>query len=157
MHRVAIGMGSNIGKPQDHLNAACDALRDHPHVQNFICSPYLTTSPVGLLDQPDFLNAAATLSTTLSPEALLELLLSIEQSRGRNRAQEQRWGPRTLDLDILLFADRVISTASLNVPHIHMKTRRFVLEPLAQIAPDWVVPPSNQTVQELLDALTGRC
>lgn len=157
MHRVAIGMGSNIGKPQDHLNAACDALRAHPSVHDFRCSSYLPTKPVGILDQPDFLNAAATFSTPLSSQSLLSLLLSIEQSRGRNRASEQRWGPRTLDLDVLLYGDQLISTAELNVPHIQMKTRRFVLEPLAQIAPDWVVPPTNQTVQALLDALNGRC
>ncbi len=156
MHRVAIGMGSNIGKPQDHLSAACDALRKHQHIQNFVCSEFLTTRPVGILDQPDFLNAAATFSTTLSPSSLLELLLTIEQSRGRNRASEQRWGPRTLDLDILLFGDQVVSTPDLNVPHIQMKTRRFVLEPLARIAPNWVVPPTNQTVQELFDALNDR-
>lgn len=157
MHRAAIGMGSNIGNPRDHLNAACDELRAHPRVHDFRCSSYLTTTPVGLLDQPDFLNAAATFSTTLSPQSLLSLLLTIEQIRGRNRASEQRWGPRTLDLDILLYGDQLISTGKLTVPHIQMKNRRFVLEPLAQIAPDWVVPPTNQTVQALLDALIGRC
>ncbi len=157
MYRVAIGMGSNIGNPQDHLNAACVALRAHPLVHNFRCSTFLITSPVGLRDQPDFLNAAATFETTLLPEPLLDALLIIEQSRGRNRANEQRWGPRTLDLDILLFADQVIASSRLNVPHIQMKTRRFVLEPLAQIAADWIVPPTNQTVQDLRDALDGRC
>lgn len=156
MQRVAIGMGSNIGRPQDHLDAACDALRAHPDVHGFRCSSYFTTRPVGVIDQPDFLNAAATFSTVLSPQAVLAMLLAIEQSRGRNRALEQRWGPRTLDLDILLFGEERVSTAELTVPHIQMKSRRFVLEPLAQIAPDWVVPPTHQTVQALLDALNDR-
>ena len=157
MHRVAIGLGSNIGDSRAHLDAACGALRSHPLVSHFKCSTFISTAPEGILEQPDFLNAAATFSTALSPESVLSLLLKIEQSRGRDRAFEKRWGPRSLDLDLLIFDDQVIATPDLNVPHIHMKTRRFVLEPLAQIAADWIVPPSNQTVQELLDALNGGC
>lgn len=114
------------------------------------CSATLETEPVGPMKQGPYLNAAVLASTTLEPRPLLERLHEIERSMGRDRAREQRWGPRTLDLDLLLYADRIIDEPGLCVPHPRLHERLFVLEPLAQIAPDWPVPGMNSTVHDLL-------
>jgi len=97
-----------------------------------------------------YLNAAVTIETTLAPRALLDALLEIERTRGRDRSKEQRWGPRTLDLDLLLYADRVIDEPGLTIPHPRMAERLFVLEPLAEIAGDWKMPGSAAFVRDLL-------
>jgi 2-amino-4-hydroxy-6-hydroxymethyldihydropteridine diphosphokinase len=110
----------------------------------------IQTAPVSDIPQGAFLNSAAVIETRLSPRHLLAALLEIERSRGRDRAAERRWGPRTLDLDLLLYGDLVLDVPGLTLPHPRLHERGFVLVPLAQIAPGWVVPTLGRTVRELL-------
>ncbi|MEZ6233532.1 MAG: 2-amino-4-hydroxy-6-hydroxymethyldihydropteridine diphosphokinase [Phycisphaerales bacterium] len=159
-HRAAIALGSNIQTPEatrrSHLDAAIRALEDPPRTRVIAASEPIETEPVGPAGQGPYLNAAAILETTLSPRGLLARLLEIERSRGRDRAAEQRWGARTLDLDLLLYDDLVIDEPGLTIPHPRMRDRRFVLEPLAAIAPEWIVPGVGATVAALLERLAAR-
>ncbi len=144
-----IGLGSNLGDRKAHLDAALAGLAEVPGVTLKGVSRYHETAPVGgPAGQGDYLNAAAVIATTLEPLDLLHRLQDIEQRAGRIRSVH--WGERTLDLDILLFGDRVIATAELRVPHPLMAVRRFVLEPLAEVAPQTVDPVTGRTVAELL-------
>jgi 2-amino-4-hydroxy-6-hydroxymethyldihydropteridine diphosphokinase len=147
---AAIALGSNLGDRRAHLAAALDAIARLPGAHLIAASDFIQTEPVGPVPQGPFLNAAAVVETTLPPSALLESLLRIESSRGRDRAREQRWGPRTLDLDLLVHGDRVICEAGLTIPHPRLHERLFVLEPLAQIASELRIPPGGRTVRELL-------
>jgi 2-amino-4-hydroxy-6-hydroxymethyldihydropteridine diphosphokinase len=151
MSRVAIALGSNLGDRERHLRAAVDALT--PFVQHIRVSTFHDTAPVGVVPQPTFLNAALVGETSLSAHDLLERLLAIEQQLGRERPFPG--APRTLDLDVILYDDAVIDTASLIVPHPRFRERRFVLEPLAELAPDWKDPVSGRTVEELLRLVSG--
>jgi 2-amino-4-hydroxy-6-hydroxymethyldihydropteridine diphosphokinase len=135
MDRVYIGLGSNLAEPRRQLRSALDALTRIPDTQLAAVSSLYLSDPLGPPDQPRYHNAVAALNTSLPPLALLDALQAIELAHGRQRKAE-RWGPRTLDLDILLFGDRLISDARLTVPHYHMHARAFVLYPLAEIAPD---------------------
>ena len=147
-----IGLGANLGSRGKTLQAALAELGRCKGVRVVRVSSFIDTEPVGgPAGQPRYLNAAAELRTTLAPEELLAVLRQVEDAFGRTR--EQHWGPRTLDLDLLLYQDRVIATPALQVPHPRMHERRFVLEPLCQIAPDAVHPVLGKTVRRLLEEL----
>ncbi len=148
--RAAIALGSNIGDRESHLRAALLRLATLPRTRLVAASSFHETAPVGPIPQPNFLNAAAILDTDLPPLDLLAELHRIERERARDRAREERWGPRTLDLDLLLVANLVLTHDDLILPHPRMHERRFVLAPLAEIAPDWVVPTKHKTVRQLL-------
>lgn len=143
-----IALGSNLGDRLNHLRAAARALARHPAISRLVCSRIYETAPVGgPPGQGAFLNAALQLDTTLSARALLELLLTLERSRGRERLE--RWGPRTLDLDLLLYGSEIICEPGLTVPHPRLHERNFVLAPLCDLAPDLIIPGHAQTVREL--------
>lgn len=150
MTRVYIGLGSNLATPLQQLRNALAALAALPHTHLIAQSAFYASDPLGPADQPRYVNAVAALDTTLSPLALLDALQTIELEQGRTRKAE-RWGPRTLDLDILLFGDLQLNEPRLIVPHYHMHARAFVLYPLAEIAPDLQLP-DGRALSELLDA-----
>lgn len=146
----AIALGSNLGDSQQILRAALAALHEPPTVELVAQSSVYQTVPIGP-PQPDILNACALINTTLSPQHLLSRLLQIEQDFGRVRYQ--RWGPRTLDLDLIFYGQLCLTEANLHIPHPRLRERAFVLVPLAEIAPDWLDPISGQSVQQLCNAL----
>ncbi|PTS83050.1 2-amino-4-hydroxy-6-hydroxymethyldihydropteridine diphosphokinase [Pseudomonas sp. HMWF032] len=150
MTRVYIGLGSNLATPVAQLRSALTALAALPQTQLVAQSSFYASDPLGPADQPRYVNAVAALDTTLSPLALLDALQAIELEQGRTRKAE-RWGPRTLDLDILLFGDQQLEEPRLIVPHYHMHARAFVLYPLADIAPDLELP-DGRALSALLDA-----
>ena len=133
-----VGLGANIGPREVTLLRAVDLLAEADDVDVLAVSQLRETDPVGMVDQPGFLNGAARIDTSLPPRALLELLLRIEQSLGRVR--EERWGPRTVDLDLLVYGDLIVDEPGLRVPHPRLHERRFALEPLAELDPELVVP-----------------
>lgn len=150
-HKVYLSLGSNMGDRQKHLKAAIESLEAHPLIRLGKISSLTVTSPYGGVEQEDFLNGALELDTLLLPGELLEYLHSVEAGQGRERTL--RWGPRTLDLDILLYDDLVSASEELILPHVDMQNRLFVLEPMTEIAP-WVRHPVLQkTMQELLQEL----
>jgi len=138
-----IGLGSNMGDRRATLEAALVRLGSRR------ASPIVETEPWGRPDQPSFLNAVAELETDLSPQALLDHLQEVERQFGRVR--RERWGPRTLDLDLLLYGDLGVRTDALTVPHPLLAERRFVLEGLAHLCPDRIVPGLGRTVRDLLE------
>lgn len=151
-----VGLGSNVGNREGFLRAALDALAAVPGVRSVRASRVRETEPwgAGCEGQAAYLNAVAEVRTSLPPEALLGELMRIEARCGRERPA--RWAPRTLDLDLLVYGDRVVREPSLEVPHPRLAERRFVLEPMAELAPDLVLPPSGRRVRELLAALPVR-
>lgn len=151
MERVYIGLGSNLAEPLRQLQAALTAIAELPHSHLVATSSFYASDPLGPPDQPRYVNAVAALDTALAPLELLDALQRIEQEQGRVRKAE-RWGPRTLDLDILLFGDRLLSEARLTVPHYHMHARAFVLYPLAEIAPTDLQLPDGRRLEQLLAA-----
>jgi 2-amino-4-hydroxy-6-hydroxymethyldihydropteridine diphosphokinase len=148
--RAYIGLGSNLDDPEGQLRQALEALRQLPQSRLTAVSPFYRSRPMGPADQPDYVNAVAMLDTCLEPLALLDALQGIEQQQGRVRTGE-RWGPRTLDLDLLLYGAEVIAHPRLTVPHPGMKERLFVLRPLADLTPELVLPDGS-TVAQLLAA-----
>jgi len=146
MTRVYIGIGSNLQQPIRQVQHALSALASLTDCQFIAQSRLYRSAPMGPQDQPDFINAVAALETTVSAHALLASLHAIEQAQGRTRNGE-RWGPRTLDLDILLFGEECINQPELQVPHPGLHERNFVLYPLHEIAPNLIIPG--------LGALTG--
>ncbi|MFM2486614.1 2-amino-4-hydroxy-6-hydroxymethyldihydropteridine diphosphokinase [Celerinatantimonas yamalensis] len=147
MQRCYIGLGSNLASPHQQLVAAIAALAQLKQCQIFAVSGLYASKPMGPQDQPDYLNAVLSLDTTLTPLALLDATQHIEQNQGRVR-KAQRWGPRTLDLDILLFGQETLDLPRLTVPHYGLEQREFVLIPLAEIAPELVLP-NGKSVREL--------
>ena len=145
---IAIGLGSNLGNSMAILQEAIAGLKALPTLRQFHVSPLYRTAPIGP-PQPDYLNACAIAETCLEPQALLEQLQILEAAAGRERLEH--WGPRTLDLDLLLYGDRQIQTPTLTVPHPYLTERAFVLIPLAAIAPDWIEPASGQRISDWCD------
>ena len=153
--RAYVGIGSNLGDREEIVRRALELLGEADGVEVVAVSTLRETEPWGPVAQPPFLNGAAALETRLGPEALLATLLSVEQTLGRRRdGAAERWGPRTLDLDLLLYGDRTLDLPGLTVPHPRLHERRFALEPLAELAPDADVP-GRGTVADLLAALEG--
>ncbi len=146
---VYLSLGSNLGDREQNLRVALERLKDVGDLT--AVSSFYETEPVGFAAQPWFLNCAVALATDLMPRQLLGRLQTIEHDLGRRRLQSK--GPRTLDLDILLFGNSIIDTAGLTVPHPALHERRFVLEPLVEIAPDARHPVFKRTIRELRDAL----
>ncbi|ELY4376045.1 2-amino-4-hydroxy-6-hydroxymethyldihydropteridine diphosphokinase [Cronobacter sakazakii] len=143
-----IALGSNLAEPLSQVNNALAALARIPDSRIVATSSFYRTPPLGPQDQPDYLNAAVALETTLSAEALLDNTQRIELEQGRVRKAE-RWGPRTLDLDIMLFGDATINTGRLTIPHYDMKNRAFMLLPLSEIAPALRFPDGERLVDVL--------
>ena len=147
MERIYIGMGSNLAAPEQQLRSAIEALAQLPGTQLAGVSAFYQSDSL-LPGQPRYTNAVAALDSHLAPLDLLDALQAIENDQGRERLE--RWGPRTLDLDILLFGDRLIDEPRLKVPHYQMHLRAFVLYPLAELAPATLSLPDGQTLRDLL-------
>ena len=153
-HRAYLGLGSNLGDKETYLNQAVKALDETRGCQVEKVSSYLVTEPYGGVEQDDFLNACLCLKTYLSQEELLKRLHEIEQDAHRERIV--RWGPRTLDLDILLYDDLILETEELILPHMDMENREFVLKPLSEIAPNLRHPILHKTMRQLADQLAAK-
>lgn len=150
MPRAYVGLGANLGNRKETLERAVSLLEAVDGVDVLAVSELRETDPVGVVDQPRFLNGAAAVETTLSARELLDTLLAIERSLGRERME--RWGPRTVDLDLLLFGDEIVDDPGLRVPHPRLHERRFALEPLAELDPELVIPGRGR-VSDVLAAL----
>ncbi|HHA1907601.1 TPA: 2-amino-4-hydroxy-6-hydroxymethyldihydropteridine diphosphokinase [Enterobacter asburiae] len=148
-----IAIGSNLASPLEQVNAAVQALGEIPQSKIVAVSSFYRTPPLGPQDQPDYLNAAVVLETALDAETLLDNTQRIELQQGRVRKAE-RWGPRTLDLDIMLFGHETINTERLTVPHYDMKNRGFMLWPLFEVAPDLIFP-DGISLKSILDGLNA--
>ncbi|WP_088332671.1 2-amino-4-hydroxy-6-hydroxymethyldihydropteridine diphosphokinase [Lacimicrobium sp. SS2-24] len=147
-----IGLGSNLEQPQRQLSDAISAMHQHGDVTVCQCSSFYRSVPMGPADQPDYVNAVVKIDTSLPALALLDFTQSIENQQGRVRDQAQRWGARTLDLDIVLFGDQQIHTPRLTVPHYGLAEREFVLYPLSELDANLVLPDGRA-----LKSLLSRC
>jgi 2-amino-4-hydroxy-6-hydroxymethyldihydropteridine diphosphokinase len=146
----AIALGSNLGDSRSILVSAINRLQMHPQIEILAVSNWYLTKPIGP-PQPDYLNGCVTIQTSLTPLELLRVLQAIEAEFGRVR--QERWGARTLDLDLLLYETQIIDAPTLQLPHPRMVERAFVLVPLAEIAPDWIEPRSGQSIAVLANKL----
>ncbi len=151
--KAYVALGSNLNDPAGNVIRAASELGSIAGVRVIATSRLYTTAPVGVEDQPDFVNAVAMLEVECTARELLDALLTIEKRYGRDRASEQRWGPRTLDLDLLLFCEQSIDEPGLTVPHPRMAERLFVLEPLADLAPAVIPPGWTMSVGRLAASL----
>ncbi len=150
-----IGMGSNLGDPPRQLEQACQALAALPDSTLLGQSAWYRSPPLGPADQPDYLNGVAVLETTLAPHALLDALQAIETRQGRVRGP-QRWGPRTLDLDLLVYGEQIIDDQRLQVPHPGLGQRNFVLYPLHDVAGDALIIPGLGPLTKLLEQCSSK-
>ncbi len=150
MPRAYVGLGANLGDREETLEQAVALLGAVPGAEVLALSTLHDTDPVGVVDQPRFLNGAAAVDTTLSARELLDGLLAIERTLGRERGE--RWGPRIVDLDLLLYGDEIVDEPGLHVPHPRLHERRFALEPLAELDPELEIPGRGR-VSALLAAL----
>ena len=144
-----IGLGSNLEEPVEQLQGAIEALNQNPEIEVTAVSHFYRNPPMGPQDQPDYVNAAAEVKVDLGPYELLHVMQSIEDDHGRVR-QGERWGPRTLDLDLLLYGEEFLDDPRLTVPHPGISKRPFVLKPLADISPDLVIPGLG-SIENLLE------
>lgn len=135
-----IGLGSNLGEREATLLEALTRLSEHDGVAVVAVSSFRETDPVGKVNQPRFVNGAAEIETSLGPRELLDRLLEVERSLGRDRSREERWGPRRVDLDLLLYGGETVGEAGLEIPHPRLAERAFVLEPLLELDPELRLP-----------------
>ncbi|UXR49870.1 2-amino-4-hydroxy-6-hydroxymethyldihydropteridine diphosphokinase [Staphylococcus simulans] len=147
MTDVFLGLGSNVGDRENQLKEAIRLLDEQSGIKVVKVSSFYETEPVGYVDQPDFLNLCVEIQTELSPKAVLERGLAIEQQL--HRVRKERWGPRTLDIDILLYGDQIIEEQDLKIPHPRMTERAFVLIPLQEIAPNKVEPRTQTKIKDI--------
>ena len=147
--RAYVGLGSNLGDREATVRRAVELLGERPGIEVVAVSTLRETDPVGYEEQPRFLNGAAALEVDLTARALLDELLAIERELGRDRSRETRWGPRTIDLDLLLYGDETVEEPGLTVPHPRLAERQFVLEPLHELEPDLRLP-DGRAVQDLV-------
>lgn len=147
----AIALGSNLGDSRAILEAAISILAAIPGISLLARSNWYQTQAVGGPPQPDYINGCALVQVTFSPQVLLETLLAIEAQKGRIRTE--RWGARSLDLDLLLYDRLILDTPTLTIPHPRMRERAFVLVPLAEIALDWIDPVTGKAIAELVKAV----
>ena len=150
MNQIFCALGGNVGNREENFLKAATAFSLIPETRLVRCSPVYETPPVGVTDQPAFLNAVVELDSTQSPHALLKYMQAIEHSLGRKR--DVQWGPRTIDLDLILYGFSEIQDLQLTVPHPHFHQRSFVLAPLADLAPDLIPPGFDTSIRQLRDA-----
>ncbi|MDR9828434.1 2-amino-4-hydroxy-6-hydroxymethyldihydropteridine diphosphokinase [Vibrio sp. FNV 38] len=143
MTTVYIAIGSNMAQPVEQANLAIEALKTLPRSRFLCCSQLYSSTPMGPKNQPDYINAVVAIETDLTPLELLDCTQTIELEQGRVR-KEERWGPRTLDLDLILFGNELVDSERLTIPHYGMKVREFVLYPLAEIAPNLTLPDGTE-------------
>lgn len=151
MPRAYVGLGANLGDREATLRRAVELLGEDGGIEVVAVSTLRETDPVGVLDQPRFLNGAVAIETALEPRALLDALLNVERRLGRVR-DDRRWGPRVVDLDLLVYDDLVVDEPGLRIPHARVHERRFALEPLAELDPELEIP-GRGLVTALLDHL----
>ena len=149
-----LGLGTNLGDRKANLKRACNLLSGYPGVRLLRCSQVYETEPWGVTEQPRFLNSAVEVATTLEPERLLDVCKDVEQQIGRQPGI--RWGPRLIDLDILLYGNDVVDSPHLEIPHPRLHIRAFALIPLAELAPGAVHPGQGRTIGELARTVEGR-
>ena len=153
-----LGLGTNLGDRTGNLRKALELLTAQLSAQSGLrllrCSQVYETEPWGVADQPPFLNCVAEISTTLDPEGLLAVCKEVERQMGRQPGL--RWGPRPIDIDVLLFGDLIVRLPHLEIPHPRLHLRAFALIPLAELVPDTVHPGTGRTIRELTDAVEGR-
>lgn len=150
-HTVYVAVGSNMGDKKEYLDAAVNGLQKHEEIQVTKCSEWIITEPYGGVEQDVFLNGMVEIRTLLTPGELLDYLHELEQAAGRERIL--RWGPRTLDLDIIFYDKLVIEDDVLIIPHVDMENRDFVLKPMVELNPNFRHPILQKTMKQLLDAL----
>lgn len=149
MKTVYIGIGSNLGDPYENCIKAVEVIREQPFCEMEALSPFYRTQPVGIEGENWFINAVLSINTSLSSVELIEMLLDIEKKMGRTRSG-LRWESRIIDLDVLLIGDEIINDKNLIVPHPRMHTRRFVMAPMADIAPELIHPVQGKSMEDIL-------